>query len=184
MIYPFRISPRLKPKTVKNVVPNFGCQASAEPTLARANLPLVRMMRLTISALGISTRLLLPASLDLAARERLRVSGAHSPRARWAGRGCSRLYAKRLIFSRTLAGRRRLPQGVPLFDLGGYPCFDSSSTTNSNNLVLSFGNHGLLLRLGAPLVWSAVVGQSFYFYFSLAPILHMPPFLSMAPMCV
>ena len=169
--HPFRISPRLKP--VRNVVPSFGWQASAEPTLARANLPLIRMMRSMISALGISTRLRPPVSLDLAAQERLRVSGAHSPRARWAGRGSSRPCAKPLIFSRTVARRQQRPQGVPFFDLGGYPSFDSSSTTiDGGNLVL------LVLCCAFGLVWRS--GQSFILFHSLAPISHVPPFLSIA----
>ena len=174
MIHLFRIGPRLKPKTVKtvkNVVPSFGRQASAKPTLARVNLPLVRMMRLTISALGISTRLLLPASLDLAAQERLRVSGAHSPRARWAGRRSSPLYAKPLIFSRMLARRRQVPQGVPFFDLGGYQALSTAvilffwCSRSSSAASCAFGSR-------TPLIF-------ILFFHLLAPISHVPPFLSM-----
>jgi hypothetical protein len=135
MTHRFRISPRLKPRAVRGVVPSFGCQALAKRNLARANLLLIRMKRSTISALGISTRLLLLASQDLAPQERLRVSGAHSPRARWAGKRSSRLYAKRLIFSRTLAFRHKHP-AAPSFDLGSRPSLESSTTINSSHLVL------------------------------------------------
>ena len=132
MIPLFKIRPRLRPKTVRNVVLSFGRQVLAKCKLARANLLSARMKRSTISALGTSTRLLLLASLP---QERLRVSGAHSPRARWAGRRSSRLYARRLIFSRTLACRHQHP-AVPYFDLGSCPSFESSTTINSSNLVL------------------------------------------------
>lgn len=171
----FRINPKLRPKPVRNVVPNFGRQALAKRRLARANLPLARMRRSTISAVGGSTRLLLLASLDRAPQERLRVSGAHSPRARWAGRRSSRLYAKRLIFSRPLACRHQHP-AVPFFDLDSCPSFESSTTVNSNILVLLVTTVfcSVLLRLRF-----ALEGL----IFSPAPILHVPPFLSMAPVC-
>ena len=157
----FRISPRLRPKTVRNVVLSFGRQALAKRKLARANLPPARMKRSTISALGTSTRLLLLASLP---RGRLRVSGAHSPRARWAGRRSSRLYARRLIFSRTLACRHQHP-AVPYFDLGSCPSFESSTTINGSNLVLSVITVfcSILLCLGFGLRWS---GGSYFFIYS------------------
>ena len=151
----FKISLRLRPKLVRNVVLSFGRQALAKCKLARANLLSARMKRSTISALGTSTRLLLLASLP---QERLRVSGAHSPRARWAGRGSSRLYARRLIFSRTLACRHQHP-AVPYFDLGSCPSFESSTTINGSNLVLLVITVfcTILLRLGFGLRWSGRV---------------------------
>ena len=128
----FRIRPRLRPKAVRNVVPSFGRQALVKRKSARANLLFARMKRSTISAVGTSIRLLL---LDFASQERPRVSGAHSPRARSAGGRSSRLFARRLIFSRTLACRHQHPV-VPSFDLGSRPSFDSPTTINGSNLVI------------------------------------------------
>ena len=148
----FRIRPRLRPRAVRNGVPNFGRQALVKHKLARANLLSARMKRSTTSAVGTSTRLLL---LDFASQERLRVSGAHSPRARWAGRRSSHLFARHLIFSRTLACRHQHP-AVPSFDLGSCPRFESPTTINSSNLVLLVITVfcSVLLRL---LVWFALV---------------------------
>src|SRR5258706_132280 len=154
----FRIRPRLRPKAVRNVVPSFGRQALARCKLARANLLSTRTQRSTISAVDTSTRLLLLASLP---QERLRVSGAHSPRARWAGRRSSRLYARRLIFSRTLACRHQLP-AVPSFDLGSCPSFESSITINGSILVLLVITVfcSVLLRRWFGLRWSG--GSQFF----------------------
>lgn len=149
----FRISAMLRPKAVRNVVPSFGRQALAKRRLAKANLLLVRMKRSTISAVDISIRLLLLVFPDFAPPERLRVSGAHSPRARRAGRRSSRLYAKRLISSRTLACRHR-HLAVPSVDLGNRPSFESPTTINNSNLVLLvimvFCSFLLRLRFGLP----------------------------------
>jgi hypothetical protein len=174
----FRISAMLRPKAVRNVVPSFGRLALAKRRLAKAKLLPVRTTWSTISAVGISTRPLLLAPLDLAPQERLLVSGAHSPRARWAGRRSSRLYAKRLIFSRALARRHQHP-AVRSFDLGSCPSFESSTTIISSNLVL------LVLRSSAPscCAFGLVCAGPEGLIYSPAPILHAPPFLSMASVC-
>lgn len=174
----FRIRPRLRPRAVRNGVPNFGRQALVKHKLARANLLSARMKRSTTSAVGTSTRLLL---LDFASQERLRVSGAHSPRARWAGRRSSRLFARHLIFSRTLACRHQHP-AVPSFDLGSCPRFESPTTINSSNLVLLVITVfcSVLLRL---LVWFALVWRVSIVHLLSALISHSPPFLSMASGC-
>jgi hypothetical protein len=168
----FRISAMLRPKAVRNVVPSFGRLALAKRRLAKAKLLPVRTTWSTISAVGISTRPLLLAPLDLAPQERLLVSGAHSPRARWAGRRSSRLYAKRLIFSRALA-RRHQPPAVRSFDLGSCPSFESSTTIISSNLVL------LVLRSSAPscCAFGLVCAGPEGLIYSPAPILHAPPLL-------